>query len=175
MISLCTELTSLVKFSSETGTDYVIRAETAAAALNNCGENITDSLLIAMVLKSILESFKPFVVVVTQSDSKQTLTEFKAALRSFENTENARSVNDDSVMRLRISNVSVSSPSRESKDLKCYNCGGNHFASDCHRNKKRLWYNHCKSTTHNDQACMRQRDFRRKGRKDRLNIAYDYT
>ena len=42
VISLYTELTSLVKFSSETVTDYVIRAETAAAALKNCGENITD-------------------------------------------------------------------------------------------------------------------------------------
>ena len=175
VISLYTELTSLVKFSSETVTDYVIRAETAAAALKNCGENITDSLLIAMVLKGLPESFKPFVVVVTQSDSKQTFTEFKAALRSFEDTENARSVNDDSVMRLRMSNVSVNSPSRLSKDLKCYNCGGNHFARDCHRNKKRLWCNHCQSTTHTDQTCRRQRDFRGRGREDRLNRASDYT
>ena len=83
VISLYTELTSLVKFSSETVTDYVIRAETVAAALKNCGENITDSLLIAMLLKDLPESFKPFVVVVTQSDSKRTFTKFKAALRSF--------------------------------------------------------------------------------------------
>ena len=107
----------LVKFSSETVTDYVFRAETAAAALKNCGENITDSLLIVMVLKGLPESFKPFVVVVTQSDSKQSFTEFKAALRSFEDTENVKSVNDDSVMRLRMSNVSVSSPSRLSNKV----------------------------------------------------------
>ena len=53
VISLYTELTSLVKFSSETVSDYVMRAETAAVALKNCGENITDSLLIAMVLKGL--------------------------------------------------------------------------------------------------------------------------
>ena len=47
VISLYTEMTSLVKISCGTITDYVIRTETAAAALKNCGENITDSLSIA--------------------------------------------------------------------------------------------------------------------------------
>ena len=42
VISLYTELTSLVKSTCETVTDYVIRAETAAASLKNCSENITD-------------------------------------------------------------------------------------------------------------------------------------
>jgi len=50
IISLYTELTSLVKRSDESVTDYVIRAETAAAALNTANENVSDSLLIAMVL-----------------------------------------------------------------------------------------------------------------------------
>ena len=53
IISLYTELTSLTKRSDESVTDYVIRAETAAAALNNANENVSDSLLIAMVLKGI--------------------------------------------------------------------------------------------------------------------------
>ena len=71
----------------------MIRAETAAAALNNANENVSesDSLLIAMVLKGLPESFKPFVVVVTQSDKEQTFTEFKAVLRSSEDTERTRS------------------------------------------------------------------------------------
>ena len=64
VISLYMKLTSMVKSSSETVTDYVIRAETAAAALKNCGENIIDSLLIAMVLKGLPKSIKPFVVAV---------------------------------------------------------------------------------------------------------------
>ena len=83
IIALYAELTSLVKHPKESVTDYVIRAETAAAALNNVGENVSDNLLIAMVLKGLPESFKQCVVVVTQSDKQQTFTEFKAALRSY--------------------------------------------------------------------------------------------
>ena len=82
MISLYTELTSLVKSEHETVTDYVIRAETAATALRSAGETVTDSLLIAMVLKGLPEEYKPFVVVVTQRDKKQTFSEFKVMLQA---------------------------------------------------------------------------------------------
>ncbi|MCW4346512.1 MAG: reverse transcriptase domain-containing protein [Candidatus Thiodiazotropha endolucinida] len=175
VISLYTELTSLIKSSCETVTEYVIRAETAAASLKNCGENITDSLLIAMVLKGLPDSFKPFVVVVTQSQGKQTFSEFKAALRSFEDTENARTAGDDSVMRLRASNAMPGGQSRLPKDLKCYNCGGNHFARECSKSKKKPWCNHCQSSSHSDQACRKQKELRGKGREDRFNTAFDYT
>jgi len=66
IISLYTELTSLVKSSNELVTDYVVRAETAATVLNSANENVSDSLLIAVVFKGLPESFKPFVFVVTQ-------------------------------------------------------------------------------------------------------------
>ena len=87
VISLYTELTSLVKSEQETVTDYVIRTETAATALRNAGETVTDSLLIAMVLKGLPEEYKPFVVVVTQSDKEQKFSEFKLVLRSFVDSE----------------------------------------------------------------------------------------
>ena len=100
IISLYTELIYLVKRADESGTDCVIRAAIAAAALNSANENVSDSLLIAMVIKGLSESFKPFVVMVTQSDKQQKFTEFKAALRSFEDTERARTVtSDDSAMK----------------------------------------------------------------------------
>ena len=91
VISLYTELTSLVKRSDETVTDYVIRAETTAAALKKAGETVTDSLLIAMVLTGLPDSYQSFVAVVTQSEKKQAFMEFKTSLRSFEETERSRS------------------------------------------------------------------------------------
>ena len=70
-----------MKSEHETVTDYVIRAETAATALRNSGETVTDSLLIAMALKGLPEEYKPFVVVVTESDKEQKFSVFKVALR----------------------------------------------------------------------------------------------
>jgi len=87
IVTLYTELTSLKKLPSESITDYVLKAEKVATALRNAEETISDGLLIAMVLKGLPIGYKPFVVVVTQSDKKQTFTDFKVALRSFEDTE----------------------------------------------------------------------------------------
>ena len=72
-------------------TDYILRAEQAATGLNAAGENITDNLIIAMLLKGLPETYKPFVVVHTQMEKTKTLTEFKAALRTYANTESSRS------------------------------------------------------------------------------------
>ena len=105
ILTLYTELTTLIKSSDESMTDYVIRAERAATGLKNAGENVSDSLLIAMVLKGLPDSCKSFVVVITQSDKQLTFSQFKTSLRNFSDTESSRSTNQsnasstDSVMK----------------------------------------------------------------------------
>ena len=162
IISLYTELTSLVKKNEESITDYVIRAETAAAALRNAGESVSDSLLIAMILKGLPDSFQSFVAVITQSDKKQNITEFKIALRSFEETERARVQPGDSLLKMaqkassQRGNGSRSTVGNDPKQVLCYDCGGRgHIARHC-RQKKSLWCKYCKKSSHTDKTCRFQ-------------------
>ena len=154
IISLYTELTSLIKTSNETVTNYVIRAETAASALKSAKETVSDSLLIAMVLKGLPDSYKPFVVVITQSDKQHTFCEFRAALRSFEDTERARSnTEDDSIMKTVGRMTTTRAESRD--DVTCYKCGQRgHIARNCR--VKKLWCSYHKSTNHTDSTCRRK-------------------
>ena len=169
IISLYTELTSLVKSPEESVTDYVIRAEKASTALKNAGEIVNDSLLIAMVLKGLLESFKPFVVVVTQHDKTQTFAEFKVALRSFEDTERSRIAENDSIMKLRSSTSNQSQQPKKKVGPICFKCSlPGYIARNCSMDDKRksaMWCSTCRSGSHNDRSCRKQ-----KGRKtDQLN------
>ena len=91
VLSMWTVLSSLVKTPEDTITDYLIRAETAANALRNAGQDISDSLLVAMVMKGLPKEFRPFNIILTQSDKEVTFAEFKVALRSFEENERASS------------------------------------------------------------------------------------
>ena len=86
IITLYTELTTLKKGSDESITDYVIRAETAFTMLKSAGEEVSESLLVAMVLKGLPEEYQPFVAIVTQSEEDYAFAKFKASLRSFEET-----------------------------------------------------------------------------------------
>ena len=61
-------------------TDYMIRAETASNSLKTAGETVSDSLLIAMILKGLPSEFKTFSTIVTQKDKQMTFAEFKVAL-----------------------------------------------------------------------------------------------
>ena len=161
VIALYTELTTLKKAESESVTDYMIRAETAATSLKTAGEVISDSLLIAMILKGLPPTYKPFTTVVTQKDTNQTFSAFKVALRSFEETEKAYCEEEttDNVL-------SLAKGSRPRKQITCYTCGQvGHKSNDpqCSARKegttaaKKRWCDHCKSGTHDTSYCRKLR------------------
>lgn len=53
ILTLYTQLCTLVKSSDMNMTDYVLKAEKLSNSLKSAGETITDSLLIAMVMKGL--------------------------------------------------------------------------------------------------------------------------
>ena len=90
IVILYNELTTLQKLSSESITDYIIRAETSATALRSADEIVSDALLVAIVLKGLPNECKSFIAVVTQPGTVHCLQNFKQALRSFEEAENSK-------------------------------------------------------------------------------------
>ena len=149
IISLYTTLTSLQKQEEEDLTGYIIRSETATTALKNAGEIISDGLLIAMILKGLPSTYKPFVVFTTQSSKVQTFQEFKVAIRNFEENEKATLSNQfDSILKINLRNPTYRNysmrednrnyPMREEnfKRITCFTCGKQgHKSSDCHTNE----------------------------------------
>ena len=152
IITLYNQLASLKKSSSESLTDFIIRAETSATALKTCGENISDALLIAMVLRGLPDVYGTFIAVVTQSETVDTFTKFKIALRNFEETEKARVKDrDDNSAVMKSSDTHNNNFKRSSSKVTCYTCGiDGHKSNACYKNqnKEKRWCGFCKSKTH---------------------------
>ena len=158
IITLYTQLTSLSAGSDESMTDYLIRAETSAAALREAKEAVSDSLLIAMVLKGLPDDYKPFIAVATQRE-KQTFQDFKTSLRGYEETEKSRATKkEDSVLKVSTGGAMGSTP-RSKPVLECYICKGPHIARHCpdrqtdKRPKVKLFCTFCKRKGHDFDSC----------------------
>ena len=160
VIGLYTELTSLKKEDGEDLTDYMLRAETAAAMLKQAGETVSDNLVVAMILKGLPSEYQPFVTVTAQRREPHTLTSFKQALRTHEETMKVceKDNNTDNVMFMG------------SQKIRCYGCGQlGHKRNECRNAKQsstsnigsgpqqyRKWCVHCKSKTHYTSQCRRK-------------------
>ena len=135
ILSLYEELTTLKMAIEEDTTDYLIRAERATTGLRNAGETITDNLVIAMILKGLPEFFKPFVVVHTQLDKYKTLSQFKAALTNYANTEAIRSTQEQSSAMASQTQKPTRVQSYSQKGtgaIQCLSCGKTgHKSKDC--------------------------------------------
>lgn len=155
VIALYTELTSMRMNDEENSTDYVIKAENAANALKMAGETVSDSLLIAMMLKGLPSRFSTFVTVMTQRQTQPSLTDFKKALKDFEETEKYREPEamSNSIMKLRIN--------QDREQVKCYTCGRiGHKSPECRSKEKKFrkkrWCENCTSQTHDTKYCRRK-------------------
>ena len=113
VIGLYTELTSLKKEDGEDLTDYMLRAETAASMLKTAGETVSDNLVVAMILKGLPAEFKPFITVTTQRKDPHSLSSFKQALRTHEETMKAceKDSGSDNVMFVK------------NQRVRCFRCG----------------------------------------------------
>ncbi|KAL7641208.1 UNVERIFIED_CONTAM: hypothetical protein RMT77_008346 [Armadillidium vulgare] len=168
VIALYTELTSLKLGSDEDVTDYILRAETAATFLKSAGENVSDSLLIAMVLKGLPSGYRTFSTVIIQKEKAMTFSEFKMALRSFEETVKSQQADikpEENVMKIK---------DRKSY-VKCFSCGKvGHKQFECseklnnhqitkqayrgrggYRQYYKRWCVNCNLQTHDTELCRK--------------------
>ena len=163
IISLYTELTSLRMKDSESVTDYILRAESSATSLKSAGETISDSLLIAMVLKGLPEQFTAFSTVVMQKDKEPKFTEFKSLLRSYEESQRSRASHvEKSENILKVTSKEghedkYKSVDRPISQVTCYTCGRiGHRSYECTakiRKNRGKWCKECRSSTHNFTEC----------------------
>ena len=97
--------------TSKSVTEYMLRAETSATRLKQAGEVVSDSLLIAMLLKGLPDTHRASITIITQTDSeKMDFQKFKSALQSYEESELSRIANIDS------DNISIYSLTKSWKD-----------------------------------------------------------
>ena len=151
--------------SDESVTDYLIKAENACSALKASEEKVSEGLLISLLLRGLTPEYSTFSEIVAQKEN-MTFTEFKAALRSFEERKQMgdnTGRDSDSVMKLATQpRVPLRGQSRdvrdEKGDMKCFICDKNgHKAFECPNKKKKRWCSNCRTNTHDTKYCRRKK------------------
>ena len=136
----------------------MLRAETAASMLKKAGEVVSDNLVIAMMLKGLPSEFKSFVTVTTQRRKPHTLSSFKQALRTHEETMKAceKETDSDNVIFMK------------NQKIKCYGCGKiGHKKSECRnpntysrisseKQGQKRWCSVCRTKTHYTYQCRKK-------------------
>ena len=166
IISMYCELTSLKLSPNENVTEYLIRAENYVARLKEAGEIVSESLLIAMLVKGLPDNYRSFTTIVMQQDvDKMGFPKFKSSLKNFEENEKARSEyhNDsDNVLQVNFrpnnnfnnnekykNNNNVS----DNPSVVCFLCKKNGHKSYQCPSKVKKWCNHCKVNSHDTKIC----------------------
>ena len=84
IVSLYKTLCNLKMLDGMDLTDYILKGETVAAGLKSAGEIISDGLLQSMLLNGLPECYRRFEDIVTQRDKMMTFSDFKVAIRNYE-------------------------------------------------------------------------------------------
>ena len=111
-----------------------------------------------MLLKGLPESYRSFVIVHTQMDKIQTLTDLKSTLINYANTEALR--NEHQGMAALASKVQPRTTSHHrstGQQIRCNECGGRgHKHSQCTR-KSNLTCTYCKKDGHSATVCFKKK------------------
>ncbi|GAB1597271.1 hypothetical protein Ahia01_000003500 [Argonauta hians] len=170
VITLYTQLTSMVKNSDETITDYVIRAESIHASLINTGEVVSDGLLTAMVIKGLPREYQAFTTVITQREKPITFQQFKVALRNYEDTEQLQCPANPTEIVTRVMSAKAYPEITSKSQRWCQKCKRNgHDTAFCRRNKtggRNKWCQICRTHTHNTKFCRKLSRLRETENKD---------
>ena len=113
------KLTNLRMNSQESMGDYLMRAEELHLNLTDVGENVSDQMLCAVVLKGLPNSFASSVTVSKSSQEVKTFGDLKRDLLNFDSVSCRGQIDQGT-------------SSHFTKDVKCFKCGKNgHRQSEC--------------------------------------------
>ena len=122
---------------------------------------MTGGLLIAMVSKRFPDDYKPFLVVITQSEKHQTFSKFIVALQGFQDTEGANTAaGDDSIMKARNNHPKSNQNAKETKNgITPVTNVANQVISNASVREKKAKTRHlcssCRSKSHSDRTRRR--------------------